>query len=197
MLRCLQRESHPVNPSTIRSLPPRQRWTYADYCRIPADGKRHEILAGRHFVNPAPSPYHQFVSARLHHQLMLQVADQGRGTVLAAPIDLHLGRQNIVQPDLVVVPKRTRCVPGARKLTDLPCLLVEILSPRTRKLDQQRKRDCYERAGVREFWLVDPEAREVQQLVLRNGRYLPPIVATECLPMRALRGVTVDLRKVW
>lgn len=197
MLRCRQPEPPPVSPTTIRRLPPRRRWTYADYCRIPEDGKRHEILDGRHFVNPAPSPYHQFVSARLHHQLMLQVADQGRGTVLAAPIDLHLGRRNIVQPDLVVVPKRTRCLPGERKITDVPCLLVEILSPRTREHDQQRKRDCYERAGVREFWLVDPEAREVQQLVLRRGSYLPPVRATETIVMRALRGITVDLRRIW
>ncbi|HZN39881.1 MAG TPA: Uma2 family endonuclease [Planctomycetota bacterium] len=182
---------------TTTARRPQKRWTYADYCRIPADRNRHEIIDGRHFVNPAPSPYHQLVSIRLGHQLMTLITDRGRGIVLDAPIDVHLGPGTVVQPDLVVLRPRSRCIIGDRKLTGGPDLLIEILSPSNRNYDRRTKRNRYERAGVREFWLVDPEAHLVEQLILRRGTYAAPIVCTERIRPQIFRGIEIDLRRVW
>jgi Uma2 family endonuclease len=186
-----------MTSTAIRTPRPAKRWTYADYCRIPADGRRHEIVAGRHFVTPAPDQYHQFLCARLLYELIRLVQRPGRGLVLGAPVDVHLAPGTIVQPDVVVVRGRSRPNSDAKKLRGAPDLLVEILSPSTRQHDRERKRALYERAGVREFWLVDPKARSIEQLVLRRGRYGPAMLATEKITLRTFRGITIDLREVW
>jgi Uma2 family endonuclease len=180
MLRWLDSPSPTMTTATART----RRWT-------------HEIVDGRHFVNPAPSPYHQLVSGHLHYELMRLVAKAGLGQVFAAPIDVHLAPGTVVQPDLVVLRTRTRRIVGDKKLTGVPDLLVEILSPSNRRYDQRTKRDRYERAGVREFWLGDPDARTIEQLVLRSGGYRAPIVATASITLRVFRGVTIDLADVW
>ena len=76
---------------------------------------------------------------------------------------------------------RRSAVLGTKKVSGVPDLLVEILSPSSGKRDRTLKRDRYERAGVREYWLVDREARVVQQFVLRGGNYREPIVCSERL----------------
>ena len=197
MLRGHDRQLPAMTSTATRHSPATKRWTYADYCRIPADGKRHEILDGRHFVNPAPSPYHQFVSGSLYAQLRARIQDTGRGLVLSAPVDVHLASGTIVQPDIVVVRGRTRPISGATKIRVVPDLLVEVLSPSTRRHDQHRKRERYERAGVREYWLVDPEAQSIKQLVLRKGVYVALATATASITLRICRGITLDLANVW
>lgn len=202
MLRWLQRHDNRPEPMTSstaiqRTTRTARRWTYADYCRIPPDGKRHEILDGRHFVNPAPSPYHQIVSGGLHYELMRLIQRTHRGRVLAAPVDVHLGPGSIVQPDLVALTARRCSIIGPKKLTGVPDLLIEVLSPSNRAYDRERKRERYERAGVREFWLVDPQSRTIDQLILRKGRYGPPIACKDSITLCTFRGITIDLREVW
>ena len=193
MLRC---EEPPSRTMTTTARRPQKRWTYADYCRIPADRNRHEIIDGKHFVNPAPSPYHQTVSRRLQYELMRLVEKTGLAEVFNAPIDVHLGPGSLVQPDLVVVRPRSRCIIGDKKLTGVPDLLIEILSPSSSSYDRRTKRDRYERAGVHEFWLVDPEAHLVEQLILRGGTYAAPIACTARIRPRIFRGIEIDLRQV-
>jgi len=193
MLRCRERD---LTPMTTTENPAR-RWTYADYCRIPDDGRRHEIIDGRHFVNPAPSPYHQVVAGRLFYELMRLVEKTSRGRVIGAPLDVHLGPGTIVQPDIVVMRPRTASIIGPKKLTGVPDLLVEVLSPSNRTYDRRTKRGRYERAGVREYWIVDPEQHVVEQLVLRNGSYRDAIVVADQITPRILRGIVIDLVEVW
>ena len=98
MLPCDSRTATVVTTATKRRL-----WTYADYCRIPADRYRHEIIDGKHFVNPSPSPYHQTVSVFLTHQLVDRLVEPGLGRIFNAPIDVNIGRRTLVVPDIVVV----------------------------------------------------------------------------------------------
>ena len=197
MLRCSVRNETMTTADATRPRPERKRWTYADYCRIPPDRKRHEIIDGRHYVTPAPSPYHQAVGLRLAYELMRLVEKTGRGRVFISPIDVHLAPGTVVQPDLVVLRPRTRSIVGDTKLTGVPDLLIEVLSPSNRRYDCQVKRERYERAGVREFWIVDPEARSIEQLVLRGGAYASRGVATGAITLHTFRGITIDLREVW
>lgn len=111
--------------------------------------------------------------------------------------DRDLAPGTIVQPDLVVLGKRRTSIVGPKKLTGVPDLLVEILSPSHRTHDSVRKRERYQRAGVRELWLVDPDACTVTQLVLRQGRYTVVATATDSIAARALRGVRLDLTEVF
>jgi Uma2 family endonuclease len=175
----------------------RKRWTYADYCRIPRDLLRHEIIDGRHFMNAAPDPYHQRVSRYLLYQLMTLVELPGLGEVMDAPIDVHLGRGTVVQPDLVVVLNHRKHIIGPKKLTGAPDLLAEILSPGTARCDRRTKLPRYARASVREFWLVDPAGKCIEQYWLRDGRYEPLAVCRDAIRPRILRRVSVDLGQVF
>lgn len=148
----------------------KQKLDYADYARIPPDGKRYELLEGELYVTPAPSPLHQRVSRRLQRQLEDYFHTRGLGEVFNAPIDLILAPQDVVQPDLVVV-----TAPGQisqRGIEGPPALVVEVLSPTTREHDRTVKARRYARLGVRHYWVVDPEASRLECYRLEADAYV-------------------------
>jgi Uma2 family endonuclease len=157
-------------------------FTYADYRRWPED-ERWELIDGTAYdMCPAPT--------RGHQRMVLEIATQahaflrdGPCEVDIAPFDVRLPRADeadeqidtVVQPDITVVCDET-------KLDDAGCRgapdwVVEVLSPRTAAKDQGEKRDAYERAGVREYWLVHPT--DLTLMIYRlgpNGTYGRPVV---------------------
>lgn len=147
-------------------------------------------------MNPAPSPRHQLVSIRLQVQLYNQIALTGRGLVFDAPIDVELDKHDIAQPDLVVLIGENVKLVTRTRIRGVPDLVVEILSPSRPEYDLEMKREMYERVRVPEYWIVDPEACTLIQLVLKRGKY------TRRRPTRTVRptvidGVAVDLKEVW
>jgi len=151
--------------------PPQGRWTYADYAALPDDGNRYEIIAGVLYMTPAPGTGHQSVSARLVTFLVTHVEFAGLGRVFAAPVDVELAPDTVVQPDIVVVLSANldRITPS--RIIGAPDLVVEILSPGTAGYDRREKQDAYARAGVGEYWIVDPGAQTVELLTLDQGGY--------------------------
>jgi len=136
------------------------RLDYDDYCAIPPDGMRYELLDGQVHVTPAPSPLHQRVSKRLQRLLEAYFEEPGRGEVFNAPIDVILTPHDVVQPDLVVVTNPS--LVSARGIEGAPTLVVEILSPTTMSYDRTTKAQRYAALGIPHYWLVDPEARAVE-----------------------------------
>jgi Uma2 family endonuclease len=174
---------------------PTTKLTYDDYVLFPNDGKRHEIINGRHYMNAAPSPRHQAVSRHIHAQLYQQIEQQGLGEVIYAPIDVQLSETDVVQPDLVVVLKENRII-TTTKIKGVPELVVEILSKSTCDYDRQLKKQLYEQAGIPEYWIVDPENQSINQFKLHEGlKYQVNTVSNEIVFDRT--GATVDLSKVW
>jgi Uma2 family endonuclease len=151
--------------------PPQGRWTYADYAALPDDGNRYEIIAGVLYMTPAPGTGHQSVSARLVTFLVTHVEFAGLGRVFAAPVDVELAPDTVVQPDIVVVLSANlhRITPS--RIIGAPDLVVEILSPGTAGYDRREKQDAYARSGVGEYWIVDPGAQTVELLTLDQGGY--------------------------
>ena len=151
--------------------PPQGRWTYADYAALPDDGNRYEIIAGVLYMTPAPGTGHQSVSARLVTFLVTHVEFAGLGRVFAAPVDVELAPDTVVQPDIVVILSANldRITPS--RIIGAPDLVVEILSPGTAGYDRREKQDAYARAGVGEYWIVDPGAQTVELLTLDQGGY--------------------------
>jgi len=181
--------------SASRSEP--VKWTYEDYARLPADLKRHEIIDGRHFVSPSPNTYHQQISARLYLQLHALIEAPGHGLVLYAPMDIVFSRHDVVQPDLIAVLNARRHIVTAPNIQGAPDLSIEILSPSTRHLDRRHKLALYERSGVTEYWIVDPESHVVEQRVLAAEGYGLPRRESERVALHVLPGAVVDLTKVW
>jgi Uma2 family endonuclease len=144
------------------------RLTVEDYELFPDDGRRHELIDGEHVVTPAPTGRHQLVAGNLHLALR-GAADADRlGLVLFAPFDVVLSRHDVVQPDLVFLGReRWGSVPARAEAP--PHLAVEIVSPSSRHTDEVRKRRVYERFGVVELWIVDPEL-EVVRIYRREGQ---------------------------
>jgi Uma2 family endonuclease len=137
------------------------RLTYDDFLRFPDDGRRHELIDGEHFVTPAPALRHQELSARLLVALRVQLQICRAGRAFAAPVDVVLSDHDVVEPDLLYVSggRRERLAEDA--VHGAPDLVVEILSPSTRRTDEVGKLRLYARFDIREYWLVDPDANVV------------------------------------
>jgi Uma2 family endonuclease len=146
--------------------------TYEDLLETPDDGRRYEIIGGRLIATAWPLLKHQRVVGRLF-DLLIDLEKAKLGVVFMAPTDVRLESHEIVVPDLVfiTIPRldilRPNLVDGA------PDLIIEIRSPATAALDDGEKRELYARAGVAEYWRVDPDAETVLAARLVEGRYLP------------------------
>jgi Uma2 family endonuclease len=170
---------------------------YPEYARFPDDGRRHEVIDGEHVVNPAPDLYHQRLSRRIQFQLYSQIELEGLGEVINAPADLQLSSWDIVQPDLIVVLSHNRAILTPGKIEGAPDLVVEILSGSSEQNDRVRKKELYRKSAIAEYWVVDPEARVVEQFILRDDAYELLGPHADAVTVQVLEGVRVDLREVW
>jgi len=132
--------------------------TYDDLLQFPDDGQRHELIDGEHYVTPSPTLRHQEISGRLYLVLGNWLAAHPLGRIYYAPLDVILSRYDVVEPDLLYVSNdRAEALLAGQHVTGAPDLLVEIASPGTRRRDETIKRRLYERMGVTEYWVVDPD----------------------------------------
>ncbi len=170
---------------------------YSDYVALPDDGKRYEILAGSLLVTPAPRPLHQRVVTRLAASLHTYFAACGSGEVLVAPIDLILGKHDVLQPDLLVVDDRATIT--ERGIEGAPVLVVEVLSKATADRDRGVKSRRYAELGIRHYWLVDPDARRVECRRLEGGAYRTTVAAEgdASLAPPEFDGLTLALSALW
>jgi Uma2 family endonuclease len=136
--------------------------TYADYLRFPDDGLRHEIIDGEHYVTPSPATRHQRISRSLLYVIQSYLESHPIGELFSAPFDALLSDFDIVVPDLLYLSNERARFLTPKNLQGPPDLVIEILSPSTRSRDRKLKRDLYERAGVQEYWVVDPEHDHVE-----------------------------------
>lgn len=172
--------------------------TYEDYVGFPEDGRRHEVIDGDHYVTPSPSSYHQSLSLRLAAALLDLVERPGHGRVFTAPMDVLLTKVDIVQPDIMVVSKKNAAIITEKNIRGSPELLVEILSSSTSDRDRNLKKSLYQRSGVREYWIVDPDRKRVEQHVLAShGAYDFVGEHHDTVSAKTFAGLAVDLGKVW
>jgi len=143
----------------------RRAWTYRDLVALPEDQLRHELIDGEHVVTPSPGTVHQRILLNLVRHLLPYLDRSGLGRMLVAPFDVRLSLFTVVVPDLVyfTADRFARAV-NEKHATAAPDLVVEILSPGTRRRDKGRKRAVYDREGVQEYWTVDPDARSITAL---------------------------------
>ena len=139
-------------------------WTLEEVHRLPDDGNKYELVRGELFVTPPPARHHETIAARLARVLDPYVAEHGLGLVYRPRAVLRTA-DGEVEPDLMV--RDDRGVGNGWEAAPIPILVVEIVSPTTRRRDMQQKRRFYLTSGVAEYWIVDPEARRV--VVSRPG----------------------------
>jgi Uma2 family endonuclease len=142
--------------------------TYDDFVLFPDDGMRHELIDGEHYVTPSPNRKHQKVSGNLHLLIAGWLEEHPIGQIYYAPFDVVFSRFDVVEPDLLYMSnERAAEVLTHANVQGAPEIVIEIGSPGTRNRDQTIKRHLYERTGVSEYWIVDPELDVVR--VYRRG----------------------------
>lgn len=186
------------------ALPQENGYTYADVLEW-EDGTRYELVGGIPVMMSPPSRVHQKISGELY----LQIGNYLRGKkceIYHAPFGVRLFEQDndspddvdtLVEPDITIV-----CDPNkldAKGCKGAPDMVIEILSPATRKHDRLIKFGLYQRAGVKEYWIVDPESQMVMVHVMEEGQYPSPEVYTSKanVPVSILEDFSVDLTSVF
>ncbi|MCL2289950.1 MAG: Uma2 family endonuclease [Bacteroidetes bacterium] len=184
-----------------------KRYTYADYLTW-IDETRRELIDGFIHLMSAPSTIH----AQISFNWVLWAGTffkkrKGKCKIYYAPFDVRLPKgdvkeddkiYNVVQPDICVVCDLTKI--DDRGCIGAPDLIVEVLSPSTAKLDWNKKFNLYEKAGVREYWIVDPNTKLVHIFLLQpNGEYdLGTIYeCNEKAPVHIFEGLEIDLKELF
>ena len=138
-----------------------EKKTIADYEALP-EGSPYQLIEGELIISPAPGFEHFRSSKRVFLKLYRLIEDAGKGEVIYAPVDLYLDEENAYQPDIMVVLKGSKARITRKGVYGPPDVVVEILSPSTAYYDLRVKKKVYERAGVREYWIVDPMERSLE-----------------------------------
>lgn len=181
-----------------------ERFTFADVLTW-EESDRIEIIEGLPYMMSPPLTIHQSILAELITQINTYLKDKPC-RLFPAPFGVRLFEQDgdapedvdtLVEPDLSVICDRSKLDKYGCK--GAPDFIVEVLSPSSQRHDRMVKFDLYQRAGVREYWIVDPDRKYVQVLLLEEGRYHAPLVygPTESLPVTVLEGCVVDLPAVF
>ncbi|MDQ7093583.1 Uma2 family endonuclease [Desulfosporosinus sp. PR] len=181
------------------------KYTYADYLTWP-EGERWEIIDGSLYMQAVPTWQHQRISRELLRQISNYLIHKP-GQVFAAPFDLCISEHDesdeeisnvISQPDLVVI-----CDESKLRKTGyfgVPEIVIEITSPSTARADRFIKFNKYENAGVKEYWIVEPETKLVSVFVLlEKRRYGRPDIYTEDdkIKVSIFPDLVVDLKLVF
>ena len=183
-------------------MPPlkeKQLYTYEDYCNW-EDGDRWELINGEAIVmSPAPLRLHQRTLLKLAGQF-LDLSKNKAFEVNIAPFDVRLNADShddtIVQPDLVIVCDSTKL--DDRGCKGVPDMIVEVLSPSSVKHDRFVKLHLYQKAGVCEYWIVDPDSKTVSVYILENGKYIAAAYCGEdIVTVRILQGCKIALSDVF
>ncbi|MBW1801828.1 MAG: Uma2 family endonuclease [Deltaproteobacteria bacterium] len=149
-------------------IPEQLKLTYDDYLNFPEDGKRYEIIDGEQWMTPAPQTRHQIVSRNIERILLNYIEDNELGQLFYAPTDVVLSDTTVVQPDLLFIKKDREHIIKRNFIEGPPDLMIEILSPGNEKLDRFTKMKHYALFGIGEYWLIDFEARILEQYVLKG-----------------------------
>ncbi|HEX6182354.1 MAG TPA: Uma2 family endonuclease [Pyrinomonadaceae bacterium] len=166
----------------------RRRASIEEFWSLPESVLPTEYIDGEIIMAPAPTALHQLVSGNIYSALRAFVLGKGTGRIFYSPFDLVLPTGEVVQPDVFFLnAKQTERALQAKRVGEIPPLVVEVLSPGSAKHDTVRKREVYEKNGVREYWIVDVEERTIAQLVLRKKHY----VLTELGESDIIKGVVL------
>lgn len=173
--------------------------TYDDYRHLPDDGKQYQIIGGELYMTPAPTPYHQEVSLTIAAALRKFVKEYHLGKVYAAPIDVVLSMTDIVQPDLVFVARERLNIITKKNIVEAPDLVIDILSEHTESIDRTKKMALYEKHGVKEYWIVNPDDKSIDLFVLKENVLIlkTTVSGTQNLSSHVLNGFTLTANNVF
>ena len=169
------------------------RFTRTDYEQLP-EHIHAELIEGDLVMIPAPTPWHETLAARLHGEAYIHLGSEAPHRVLGSRLEIsvwHEGEENIIMPDVVVLPEGTIST-GPNWKPATPIWIAEVLSPSTAARDRGVKLRLYARAGIKEAWLVDPDAETIEVHDLERKRKHVYAAGTQA-GSKAIPGFHVDV----
>ncbi len=149
------------------------RFKASDIWDAPEDNRIYEVIDGELFVTPAPGPAHQYCIFELGFVLRGWIGSGNLGVVFLAPLGVELDDEDGVEPDLIFISRERAGIIQERGIFGAPDLVVEVLSPSTAARDRGIKARRYAAAGVRHYWLLDPQAKTLEPFVLSETGFEP------------------------
>jgi Uma2 family endonuclease len=122
-------------------------------------------------MSPAPTTPHARVQREIFDALNFYVKKSKSGEVFFAPVDVYLNEKNVFQPDIFYLNKEQLPFVKRKGVYGAPSLVIEILSEGNKRYDRKDKKDVYEKCGVKEYWIIDPETKNCKGFVLENNFY--------------------------
>jgi Uma2 family endonuclease len=187
----------------VKIMETAEKYTYKEYSVLGEAnmGDRYELIDGVvYLMSPSASQVHQEIS----FEIAWQLGNFLRGKpckAFTAPFDVCINAEGdddrtTVQPDIIVVCDKSKL--DGKRCNGAPDLIIEILSPSNRKHDLYTKFKAYMQAGVREYWIVDPDERIVTVNILVKGEYMAQVYDEKSIvPTHVLEGCTIDLNDVF
>ncbi|RYZ60739.1 MAG: Uma2 family endonuclease [Chitinophagaceae bacterium] len=133
------------------------------------EGTLAQLINNQIYMSPSPSNSHQKVLDKVYRQLGNFVEEMQLGETRVAPFDVFLNQKNAFQPDIIFIANQNLHNIKERGLFGAPDLVIEILSPATRRFDKGEKKEVYERSGVKEYWMIDPADKTAEGFILQDG----------------------------
>ena len=180
-----------------------KEWTYEEFMALPESKSCcYELIEGDlYLTTPSPVTWHQEISGNLFEIIRQFLRTNPLGKVYASPVDVVFSQEplQVVLPDLVFVATERVSLITEKNLQGVPDLLVEILSPTTSLRDRWEKLALYERFGVPEYWIVNPERTTVQVIRLSGGGYAEALELGlgDRLETPLLPGMSIPLSEVF
>jgi len=184
---------------TARKYDRQERYTYTDYAAWDTED-RYELIDGVAYMMSAPTATHQRILGKLYRQLANYLVGK-TCEVFLAPFDVCLNARGddddtVVQPDLLVICDKT--ILDDKRCNGAPDMIIEIISPSSSRRDRIVKMNKYLSAGVREYWIVDPEFKSVNRHILESGKYVVSAYEdNETVSVNVLEGCVISLPEVF
>jgi Uma2 family endonuclease len=135
------------------------------------EGTRCEVIDNTLFMSPSPTPNHQKILLKIAIALSNWVENNALGEVLIAPCDVYLtDGADVVQPDIIFITKQNIAIIKKRGVYGSPDLVIELLSSNS-GYDKEKKFELYQKNGIAQYIIIDPETKAVWHYLLKEGKY--------------------------
>lgn len=174
------------------------RMSADEYLALEDDGHRYELIDGVVCISPSPSPLHSEILLLIAFEIGAYLRSNPIGKVFndqGVPLKSVRHGDIVYQPDIVFL-SADKADRIGNHIADLPDLVVEIVSPSSRRMDNETKRGDYENAGIGEYWIIDPLQKTMTFLRLRDGKYEDVATAGDRFESAAIPGFSLDLARV-
>lgn len=173
-----------------------KRWTYDDLLAMPEDNVIREIFDGELFVSPSPFLKHERAVRRLVVAIDNYLTKNPIGEVFVAPFDIVFAIDNVCEPDVFFVSNERSSILTPKHVRGVPDFVIEVISEFNRRNDEVRKMEIYDRFGVDEYWIADPDVGSIRIYRRKKKALALVAVTSDVATTPILPGLTINVAEI-